>query len=379
LCTGAKRRRACAERDLEPRQRRALLTQANIIKETGMLQPLGAKPMTRRDILELVGTSAFAGAAGLTMAQPASAQAPEMKRVVLGQAKAAGQSAQFPLAIANGLFAEQGLDVSMTFFNSAAEMNEALASGSMHITATGDVPAIGLMAHKGPAKCLAPLSDFSYDQGMVVRRGITEPKQLEGAKLALTKGTTATMLIERFIQKHGLDEKKIGLIHMSAPEQIPAFITGDIDGLISWEPWLWIATQKSPGAQVMQRAPGLFKTYNLLLASDQYISKYPNTLKAVFRGLLKANDQMQTAQGQDRAAQLVHQNEMPNIPEPVLLDMIKTRTFSMTIDPPLLDDLQRMTDFLLKAGRINRRVDVREWLRPALLREIRPDLVKVSV
>jgi hypothetical protein len=34
---------------------------------------------------------------------------------------------------------------------------------------------------------------------MVVRRGITEPKQLEGAKLALTKSTTATMLIERFI------------------------------------------------------------------------------------------------------------------------------------------------------------------------------------
>jgi hypothetical protein len=41
----------------------------------------------------------------------------------------------------------------MTYFNSAAEMNEALASGSMHITATGDVPPIGLMAHKGPAKC----------------------------------------------------------------------------------------------------------------------------------------------------------------------------------------------------------------------------------
>jgi len=199
---------------------------------------------------------------------------------------------------------------------------------------------------------------------MVVRRGITEPKQLEGAKLALTKGTTATMLIERVIQKHRLDEKKIGLIHMSAPEQIPAFITGDIDGLISWEPWLWIATQKSPGAHVIQRAPGLFKTYNLLLASDQYISKYPN--KAVLRGLLKANDQMQTAEGQDRAAQLVHQNEMPNIPESVLLDMIKTRTFTMTVDPPLLEDLQRMTDFLLKAGRIDQPVEVREWLRPAL-------------
>jgi ABC-type nitrate/sulfonate/bicarbonate transport system substrate-binding protein len=166
---------------------------------------------------------------------------------------------------------------------------------------------------------------------------------------------------------------------MSAPEQIPAFITGDIDGLICWEPWLWIATRKVQGAHVMQRAPGLFKTYNLLLASDQYITKYPNTVKAVLRGLLKANEQIQMAQNQDQAAQLVHQNEMPSIPEAVLLAMIKTRTFTMTIDPVLVDDLQKMTDFLLKAGRIDQRVEVREWLRPGLLREVGPDLVKVSI
>jgi ABC-type nitrate/sulfonate/bicarbonate transport system substrate-binding protein len=335
--------------------------------------------VTRRNTLQLLGASTLAGAAGLLAARPARAQEIEIKRVVLGQAKAAGQSAQFPLAVAEHLFADQGLDVSMTYFNSAAEMNEALASGSVHITATGDVPAIGLMAHKGPAKCIAPLTDFSYDQGMVVRKEITDPKQLEGSKLALTKGTTATMLIDLYIKKHGLDEKKIGLIHMSAPEQIPAFITGDIDGLICWEPWLWTATQKVPGAHVMQRAPGLFKTYNLLLASDQYITKYPNTVKAVLRGVLKANDQIQTPQGQTRAAQLVHQNEMPQISEDVLLSMLKTRTFTMTIDPPLVADLQKMTDFLLAAGRIDQRVEVREWLRAALMREVRPDLVKVNV
>jgi ABC-type nitrate/sulfonate/bicarbonate transport system substrate-binding protein len=334
------------------------------------------KVFTRRDTLALLGTATLATAVS-AMGQ-AAADALEIKRVVLGQAKAAGQSAQFPLAIANHLF-DQGLDVSMTYFNSAAEMNEALASGSVHISATGDVPGIGLMAHRGPAKCLGPLTDFSADQGMVVRKGITEPKQLEGAKLALTKGTTATMLVELYIKKHELDGKKIGLIHMSAPEQIPAFITGDIDGLICWEPWLWIATQKVPGAHVLQRAPGLFKTYNLLLASDQYLTKYPNTVKAVLRGLLKANDEIQTIDGKAQAAQLVHQNEMPDIATDVLLTMMKTRTFTMTIDQPLVDDLQRMTDFLLSIGRINQRVEVPEWLRPALLREVRPELVKINI
>jgi ABC-type nitrate/sulfonate/bicarbonate transport system substrate-binding protein len=333
--------------------------------------------VTRRDTLVLLGASTFAGAAS-AVPLPATADELEIKRVVLGQAKGAGQSAQFPLAIGHHLF-DQGLDVSMTYFNSAAEMNEALASGSVHISATGDVPTIGLMAHKGPAKCVAPLTDFSSDQGMVVRKEITEPKQLEGAKLALTKGTVATMLIGLYIKKHGLDEKKIGLIHMTAPEQIPAFITGDIDGLICWEPWLWTATQKVPGAHVLQRALGLFKTYNLLLASDQYIAKYPNTVKAVLRGLVKANDRIQTADGQAQAAQFVHRNEMPGMATDVLLSMMKQRTFTMMVDQPLVDDLQKMTDFLLSIGRINQRIEVREWLRPALLREVRPELVKVNV
>jgi ABC-type nitrate/sulfonate/bicarbonate transport system substrate-binding protein len=339
-----------------------------------------SKRIARRRTLQILGASAIAGATGSLLSRTAQAQTqkPEVTKVVLGQAKGAGQSAQFPLAIANRLFAEQGLDVSMVYFNSAGEMNEALASGGVHVTATGDVPGIGLMAHKGPAKCLAPLADFSIDQGMVVRKGITSPKQLEGAKLALTKGTTATMLIETYVKKHGLNADKIGQVHMSAPDQIPAFISGDIDGLICWEPWLWTAVQKVPGAHVMQRAPGLFKTYNLLLASDQYISKYPNTVKAVMRALLKANEQIQTPEGKRTAAKLIHQNEAPGIAEDVLLKMIETRTFTMTIDPGLVDGLQKMTDFLVSVKRINRRAEVAEWLMPRFMREIRPDLVKIK-
>jgi hypothetical protein len=40
--------------------------------------------MTRRDILELIGTTTIAGVASSTVAQLASAQAPEIKRVALG-------------------------------------------------------------------------------------------------------------------------------------------------------------------------------------------------------------------------------------------------------------------------------------------------------
>jgi ABC-type nitrate/sulfonate/bicarbonate transport system substrate-binding protein len=233
------------------------------------------------------------------------------------------------------------------------------------------------MAHKGPAKCLAPLADFSYDQGMVVKKAIASPKQLEGVKLGLTKGTTATMLIETYVRKHGLDINKIGLVHMSAPEQIPAFISGDIDGLICWEPWLWTAVQKVPGAHVMQRAPGLFTTYNLLLVSEPFLAKNPNTVKAVLRGLLRANEELQTPAGRLAAAKSIRANESPGMAEDVLLKMIEARKFTMAIDPALIDGLQKMTDFLYSVQRINRRAEVREWLVPGPLKELRADLVKI--
>jgi len=331
----------------------------------------------RRRTLRILGASALVATGGLPRLASAQAQKPETTKVVLGQAKGAGQSAQFPLAIEKKLFADQGLDVTMSYFNSAAEMNEALAAGAVNITATGDVPSIGLMAHKGPAKCLAPLADFSHDQGMVVKKAITTPKQLEGIKLGLTKGTTATMLIETYVKKHGLDINKIGLVNMSAPEQIPAFISGDIDGLICWEPWLWTAVQKVPGAHVMQRAPGLFTTYNLLLANESFLSKNPNTVKAVLRGLLRANDEIQTPAGRQVAAKSIRAYESPGMAEDVLLKMIETRKYTMAIDPALIDGLQKMTDFLYSVQRINRRAEVREWLVPGPLREVRPDLVKI--
>jgi hypothetical protein len=127
----------------EPRPKRAHLRRLNIVRETGMLQGPGGRPMTRRDILELIGTTTIAGSPARRWRNRQARRPLKLSASFLGKRRPP-------------LFAEQALDVSI----SAAEMNEALASGSMHITATGDVPTIGLMAHKGPAIMSRPADRF---------------------------------------------------------------------------------------------------------------------------------------------------------------------------------------------------------------------------
>jgi hypothetical protein len=88
LCTGAKRRRARPEQN---RSHAKASASAAIKYRKGdrHVARTGRQTHDGRDILEFIGTTTIAGVAGSTVAQSASAQAPEIKRVGLGQAKAA--------------------------------------------------------------------------------------------------------------------------------------------------------------------------------------------------------------------------------------------------------------------------------------------------
>ena len=151
----------------------------------------------------------------------------ENPSTTIGQAKGIGQSAQLPLGIYGGYFARAGADVSERLFNSGAEMGPALVAGSLKMIITGDIPGIPIMAVGAPVKALCPLSDITGDQGIVAKASIKTPDDLLDKKVALFKGSTASLLIARYIAEHKLDASRINLIHMDPFQQVTALISGD--------------------------------------------------------------------------------------------------------------------------------------------------------
>lgn len=333
--------------------------------------------LRRRDLLK---SAAYLGLAG--MAVPgAAAWAQGGAKIRLGEARGAGQSAQFVLAIHDNLLSSRGLDIELSPFSSGAAMGPALIAGNLDIIANGDIPAIPIFASGEPIKALCPLSDFSADQAIVVRKSITEPAQLDGARLALFKGSVATLFIERYAAHHGLDINKIDLIHMDPAQQPPALASGDIDGYINWEPHIWSATARFPDSHVLARAndgDSYMKVFNILLVREEFLNANREAVVNFVAGLVEAYDALNSDPDVAvRTATYIRDLLGVDIPADVLAGMMQRRRYTMTIDQEFIDIETQNTEFLFNLERIRHKPEVLSWLDPSVLREVRPELVKI--
>ena len=332
----------------------------------------------RRTVLK-AGLGALSGFGLLDKISPALAQT-SPQPVVIGEAKGTGQSAQLPLGVYGGFFKRQGLDVTIRLFNSGAEMGPALIAGSLKMIVTGDIPGIPIMAVGAPVKALCPVSDYAVDQAIVARDSIKTPEDLIGKKVALFKGSTASLLIARYMAQYNLDPSRITLIHMDPLQQISTLVAGDIDAFVSWEPHIWTAVKRAPGAHVLARGnepKQLIRVFNLLLVRQDYLQENGDTVRKVLKGIVEAQRTLASDRGISEAATYIHDKEGIDIPVDALEAMIKQRKFTMRINKDFIDAEAANSQFLLEMEKIKRKPDVLSWLDPAPLREVQPDFVEI--
>jgi len=333
---------------------------------------------SRRDFLSTV---AWLGALGVSNGLVSSSARAQGTKIRLGEAKGAGQSAQFAVAIKDGLFEKYGVNVALSPFGSGAAMGPALIAGDLDIIATGDIPAIPIMAAGAPVKVLCPLSDFSADQAIVTSKKITKPEQLKGAKIALYKGSVASLFIQNFAEQNHLDINGISLIHMDPAQQPPALAAGQIDGYISWEPHIWSGTSHFPDSHVLARANApvsYMKVFDLLVVREEFLDKHRPEVEAFTKSLVDALDMLKNdPDAPKRVGGYVRELLAVDIPVDTLAEMIKRREYTMTIDQEFLDIEKQNTEFLSGLGRIKTKPEVTSWLDTSVLKKVRPELVKI--
>lgn len=301
--------------------------------------------------------------------------------VTLGKAQGVGQAAQFTVGLYQGIFARKGLDLTFQLFSSGAAMGPALVSGSLGIIADGDVPAIPIMAAGAPVKALCPISDFSSDQAIVANTSVKTPYDLLNKKIALLKGSVATLLMERYAAHYGLDLGRIHLINMPPAQQLAALAAREIDGYVCWEPFIWGGVQRIPGAHVLARgdAPNhLITVFDLLLVREDYLEAHQDAVKRLLRSMVEAMNFLVNASPSEltKAATYLRETNRISIPVTVLVGMMKRRRYTMTIDQAFLEAEKQNTLFLAKMGKIEHALSVDSWLDREPLRAVHPELVK---
>lgn len=188
---------------------------------------------------------------------PAPGASPILTKLQIGQVGGISDAAIF-IAADKGFFREQGIELAVTRFNSAAQMVAPLGTNQLDIG--GGAPSAGLfnaIARGIPVKIVADKGNMSPGHGyeaIVVRKELWDkgafksPADLRGKTVALSsRDISPEVDLDTFLRSGGLTLKDINVVTMAHADMGIALANGSIDVGLPIEPFVTQIAEKGIG------------------------------------------------------------------------------------------------------------------------------------
>ena len=200
--------------------------------------------------LQIMSRRRFAAAFGallgcVALAAPASAQ--EMKEVTFIVVNNLFSMPAF-VAVENGYWAKQGLNVKVKLTASGRQVTQALQAGEAQLghaalsTTTASARASGnLLKGVMPYYNAADHIAKAGGRAIIARkdRGIDagNPKSMEGKKIGYLRGSTNDVYLRQWFKKNNLDIGKSQLVNLQVEDMPITIVQGQVDAVAPWEPY----------------------------------------------------------------------------------------------------------------------------------------------
>ena len=198
-------------------------------------------------------------------------------------------------ALAKGFYEAEGLKVNITRGYGSADSLKRVAAGTIKIArsaaesvisgrATGaKVKIIFVTYHKGP-----------YATAFVKGKGIAQPKDLEGRRIATSAGSSSGKLIPAYGKLSGFDDTKLIPVNMDGAAFVPSLFAGKVDATTAWltniPAYEKAAEQAGVKGQVgyfLWADYGLHLYGSVVIASDPVIESEPDLVRRYTRAAMR--------------------------------------------------------------------------------------------
>ncbi|MDB5617185.1 ABC transporter substrate-binding protein [Tardiphaga sp.] len=240
--------------------------------------------------MKLIGIPAAAILAAI-VATPAAAQT----KVTIA---ISGWTGFAPLTLAKeaGIFAKNGLDVTIKKVPQASR-HLAIASGDVQCAATTVETWVAWNANGVATTQLFQLDKSYGADGMVVRSGTASIKDLKGKTVAASApGTAPYFTLAWFLKKNGLSVKDVSVVNMEPGPAAQAFIAGQNDAAMTYEPYLSAVREKPEAGKIIATTldyPMIMDTFG---CTPKFIAENETAVKALTKSYFDAVDMIKTDQ-----------------------------------------------------------------------------------
>jgi len=181
-----------------------------------------------------------------------------------------------------------GVRISWHEFTSGLPLLEAINTGNVDFGA--DVAdTVPLFAQAAGAKLAYIAEEAASPSAQAILVGkdspIKTPADLKGRKVAVTKGAGSHFLLLAALAKAGLSFKDISPAYLTPADGRTAFIGGNVDAWVAWDPFLTSAQRQSSARVLADGSDGLASYKRYYLASAAFADRRGDVLGVIFNKL----------------------------------------------------------------------------------------------
>jgi NitT/TauT family transport system substrate-binding protein len=195
-----------------------------------------------------------------------------------------------PLTLAKeaGIFAKNGLDVTLKKIPQASR-HLAIASGDIQCAAT-TVETWVVWNANGVATTQLFQLDKSYGaDGMVVRNAIGSIKDVKGKTVAASApGTAPYFTLAWFLKKNGLTVKDVTVVNMEPGPAAQAFIAGQNDAAMTYEPYLSAVREKPEAGKIIATTLDYPMVMDTFGCTPKFVAENDAAVKALTKSYFDA-------------------------------------------------------------------------------------------
>lgn len=267
-----------------------------------------------------------------------------------------------PMFIAKekGYFDEAGINMNIQVIEDESTYTSLITNGSVQFLATAQDPNIKMYANGADSRYVLTM-DASYGaDGLVTTADIQSLDDLKGKSVALDKSASSYyFFLTALKEDSSLTEDDINVMDMGdTTEAGLAFMAGNVDAAIMWEPELSEALDSVEGAHALVTSADYPETIlDSLVVNTKYAEENPEVVDAVAEAWYKAIDFMN--ENPDEAYELMASGFEEVSAEDIAGDVEGLKFFGKTENEDLLagngtksiiDISQDMADFWMSLG-----------------------------
>jgi sulfonate transport system substrate-binding protein len=169
-------------------------------------------------------------------------------------------------------FADTGTDVEWVLSLGSNQANEYAQSGEADVSSTAGIAALMARTNGVPITTPYVYSEPEWTALVTFREtGIESVADLEGKRVAATRGTDPYFFLLQALGDAGLSEDDVEVVNLQHPEGQSALVRGDVDAWAGLDPHMAELELEHEGAELFFREPR-YNTYGFLNFLDGFLA-----------------------------------------------------------------------------------------------------------